>query len=83
MRAIRILKISRHFEGLKIILTSLMKSMSLIFTLCLFALSFIIFMGLFPLKYLKGMFYTCKTLDSTIDLSHFDSKVSMVYKGLS
>lgn len=38
----------------------------MILTLCLFALAFMIFMGLFPLKFLKGKFYKCVTLDSKI-----------------
>ena len=45
--------------------------MSLILTLCLFALSFLIFMGLFPLKYLKGRFYKCMSVDIDI-LSEYD-----------
>ena len=66
MRAIRILKISRHFAGLKLVLVSLIKSMSIILTLCLFATVFILVMALFPLKFLKGEFFKCYTLDSSV-----------------
>lgn len=35
----------------------------------IFAFAFLLVTGLFPVKYLKGKFYRCYSLDSTIDIS--------------
>ena len=66
LRAFRILKISRHFQGLKLILTSLAFSMPMIIILCLFALTVLLIFGLFPVKYLKGSLYKCVSLDTGV-----------------
>ena len=44
---------------------SLIKSIPLISKLCLFALTFLTFLGLFPMKYLKGEMYYCD-IDSSL-----------------
>jgi len=63
LRLIRILKNSKNFPGLNLVVVSLVKSGPMIIRLLLFAGSFILIMGLIPLKYLKGKMYKCVTID--------------------
>ena len=44
------------------VLTSLGKSVPLIINLIMFTLAYLITQSLIPLKYLKGQFYSCKSM---------------------
>ncbi len=59
LRTLRLLKLSQRFAGLEIVLVALLKSFPYIMILILFTLAYLIFMGLFPLKFLKGSSYAC------------------------
>ncbi len=49
---------------------SLYKSIPLIFNLLLFTLAFLIFFGLFPVKYLKGQYFKCVSLGEEEEGGH-------------
>jgi len=60
---IRILKISKFFPGLNLVLTSLIYSGPMIIRLIIFAGSFMLCMSFIPFKYLKGKMHRCVNVD--------------------
>ncbi len=66
LRVIRILTLSKVNKALKTMVKSLTLSMPTILNLVIFAFSLILILALVPMKYLKGKYYKCYNLDSSV-----------------